>query len=504
MSHAPVSPAAGHPLSVSSPFAADGEHAPLLPSDTLRISVQTDNTKPEDVSHAATELRELLELAYPVVLTTALEFLPGFTSTIQAGHIPSPYTKEYVDAATLSTMFTNITGYSIGFGLASALDTLCSQAYGAKRFDKIGVYFQSGLIIVGTCLIPVAFLNWYAGEFLLLMGQDAGIAELSQVYSRYSMIGVPFVFLYELQRKALQAQGILSPLVAIAVLGCTVQITTGYWLAYYTSWGFSGVALSRSLGNISLPFFLWVYFKKNPETLYRWWTGWNIPAALAHVGLFLRLGIPGMLMLVMEWWAFEIMSLMAGLLPDPVVAMSAHSVVLSVVSLLYMFFNGFAVAANIRVGNHLGSNLPTRAKAVRKIAIEVALCMGVGLGLFAFVGRDWIPRLFLNDPIAVASASSVLIVWAPFEIAEGLNCVMQGIFRGSGMQDMAARTNMMSFYLFGMPLAYLLAFRAGWSVEGLWIGMGLSLTMSALLMFAVSNRWNWRALADAALTRTAE
>lgn len=38
------------------------------------------------------------------VLTSALEFLPGFTSIILTGHIDSPYTKQYVDAATLSTM----------------------------------------------------------------------------------------------------------------------------------------------------------------------------------------------------------------------------------------------------------------------------------------------------------------------------------------------------------------------------------------------------------------
>jgi multidrug resistance protein, MATE family len=353
-------------------------------------------------------------------------------------------------------------------------------------------------------LIPIGFINWYSGDFLLLMGQDAGIAEYSQIYSRWNLIGVPFVFLYELQRKALQAQGIMTPLVGIAVMGNVVQILAGYWLAYYTSWGFAGVALSRSLGNMALPLMLWLYFKHKPEHLSQWWSGWDLRAAAEHVGLFMRLGLPGMLMLVMEWWAFEIMSLMAGLLPDPVVAMSAHSVVLNIVSLLYIVFLGSSVAANIRVGNHLGAGLPMRAQAVRVLVTKLAVALGLALGLAAFFARHWIPLLFVNDPVAIESAARVLVFWTPFEISEGVNSVMQGIFRGSGMQDMAARINMVTFYLFGMPLAYVLAFRAHWSVDGLWFGMGLSLTLSAALLTHKSSRWDWRALADAAKRRTAE
>jgi hypothetical protein len=53
---------------------------------------------------AAAELSTLLELVYPVVLTSALEFLPGFTCIVLAGHMDSPHTKQFVDAATLSSM----------------------------------------------------------------------------------------------------------------------------------------------------------------------------------------------------------------------------------------------------------------------------------------------------------------------------------------------------------------------------------------------------------------
>ncbi|GLD97916.1 hypothetical protein PINS_up022291 [Pythium insidiosum] len=72
------------------------ERSPLLPLRTAN----------KDVVDRRAELRALLSLAAHVVTTTALEFLPGFTSTILAGHLGSPQTKELVDAATLSTMVT--------------------------------------------------------------------------------------------------------------------------------------------------------------------------------------------------------------------------------------------------------------------------------------------------------------------------------------------------------------------------------------------------------------
>jgi multidrug resistance protein, MATE family len=400
--------------------------------------------------------------------------------------------------------FSTFTGYSIGFGLASALDTLCSQAFGARRLDKIGIYFQSGLLVIGVCSIPIAFVNWYSSAFLVLLHQDPRIAELAQVYSRYNLLGMPFVFLYELQRKALQAQGIMTPLVGIAALGNLVQIVAGYIFAYHTAWGFAGVALGRSLGNISLVCFLRFYFRIRPDHLHQWWNGWHLRDAVRHVSLFLQLGLPGMLMLAMEWWAFEIMSLMAGWLPDPVVAMSVQSVQINVTSLFYMCFVGFSVAANIRVGNHLGAGLPRRARAVMLLTTQVVAVMGLCFGGVILTCRSWIAGLFVNDPVTIASASGLLAMWAPMECIEGLNCLMQGIFRGVGCQDVAARINMVTFYVVGTPLAYLVGFRAHWGVEGLWLGFGVAVSLSAATLSITSSRWNWRALSNDAKRRTAQ
>ncbi|CAI5709460.1 unnamed protein product [Peronospora farinosa] len=451
------------------------------------------------------EIKTLLRLVYPVVVTSALEFLPGFTCIILVGHIKSSHTQQYVAAATLSTMFINITAYSIGFGLTSALDTLCSQAYGAKRFGKIGIYFQAGFQIIGVCLGPIFFMNWYSESFLLLMGQDPEVAKLAQIFSRWSLPGVPFVFLYELVRKVLQAQNIMKPLVAIAAFGNVVNIVSGYLLTYHSSMAFEGVALSRSLGNMVLPLLLIPYFYHHPHHLSQWWRGWNMREAIAHVGLFLRLGIPGFLMMAMEWWAFELLTLMAGVLPNAVVAVTAHAVLVNINNTLYMIFAGLAVAANIRIGNCLGANAPKQARLACTVALLLTLAISSIFSVTLYLLRGEIPKLFLDDAQGITRAAGVLAVWAPLEVLDGLNAVTQGIFRGAGKQKVAATVNAVAYYVCGIPAAGLLGFHFFLGVEGLWMGFGFGMFVAASLqLYMLLERWTWVELAREAQKRTAE
>lgn len=401
--------------------------------------------------------------------------------------------------------FINISAYSVGFGLTSALDTLCSQAYGAKRFGKIGIYFQAGLLVVLACLGPVFLANWYSEKFLLLLGQDPEVSRLAQVFSRWVLLGMPFVFLYELMRKVLQAQNIMKPLVAITVGGNIVSIVSGYYLTYHTSMGFEGVALSRSLGNIVLPLLLIPYFYVHPHHLQQWWRGWDLKEAAAHVGLFLRLGVPGMLMMTMEWWAFELLTLMAGVLPNAVVAVSAHAVTVNVENMIYMVYAGLGVAANIRVGNCLGANAPRQARLACTVALALTLAIATSFALSLFVLRGSIPNLFLNNRESIERAASVLVVWAPLVIFDGLNTVVQGIFRGAGKQKVAATVNAVAYYVFGIPVAGLLGFYLALGVEGLWLGFGTGIVVSvASLFFMLFEHWTWAELATDAQKRTAQ
>ncbi|KAK1941064.1 Multidrug and toxin extrusion protein 1 [Phytophthora citrophthora] len=461
---------------------------------------QEQDEEPEPV--AIDEFWKTMALAYPVVVTYTLEYLPGLVCIVLVGHIDSPDTKRYVAAATLSTMFTNVSALSIGFGLTSALDTLCSQAYGAGRLDKLGVYLQSALIVVGSCLIPVFLMNWHAEFFLVLCGQDPEVARLAGEFSRVTVFGVPFLFIYEMLRKLLQAQNVVRPMVLFALMGTFINIFGGYFLTYNTSLGFHGAALSRTLGYMVLPLCLVPYFYWS-ENHVKWWSGWQWKEAWALVPLFLELGTAGLAMMAMEWWAYEVLAVLAGNLPDGVVAVSAHAVLMQVASSIYTVFMGVSVSSNIRVGNCLGANHPKKARVISRTTLSTVFVLSCFFAVLVYILRHQIPLLVINDPVAIQRASDALLVMVPYEIIDSLNCVIQGIYKGAGWQNMAAKTNVLAFYVIGIPLGALLSFYFEIGIEGLWIGFGMGITTAFTVCSANLYYSSWEQMALEARARLA-
>ncbi|GMF29780.1 unnamed protein product [Phytophthora lilii] len=296
----------------------------------------------------------------------------------------------------------------------------------------------------------------------------------------------------------------MAPLVVVAVASNVVNIAVGYGLAYHTSIGFNGIAIGRSLGNFVLPLLLVPYFMWRPHHLRQWWCHpWDFKAATRYGRLFLRLGIPGMLMLGMEMWAFEALSILAGLLPDSVVAVAAHSVLVNVDMLVYTTFSGLSVASSIRVGNCLGAQMPKTAKMARNVALTITFILTLFFGLLTLGLSGYIPVLFLDKGKSADLASKVMAILSPQKVVDGLNAVTEGVFRGAGKQKDAAIANGLAYYQFGVPFGALLAFQCDLGVEGLWIGMTavnvLALSAMTLLMHF---RWDWNNLARDARTRT--
>lgn len=77
-------------------------------------------------------------------------------------------------------------------GLASGMDTLCGQAFGARNYAVLGEVLQRARLICWTVCLPIALLWWWMEPVLLFLGQEPELSRLAAVNMR---IMVPSLFL---------------------------------------------------------------------------------------------------------------------------------------------------------------------------------------------------------------------------------------------------------------------------------------------------------------------
>jgi MATE family multidrug resistance protein len=146
----------------------------------------------------------------------------------------------------------------------------------------MGVVCQRALVLQFATAIPIAFLYWYAGPFLRLIGQEADVAVAGQLYA-HGLLPQLFSFaVFCPMQRFLQAQNIVNP-VAYITLVVLIFHTLASWLAVFVlGSGLLGAALTLSFSWWVLVVLTWGYIIYSPackET----WTGLSL---LAFRGLW--------------------------------------------------------------------------------------------------------------------------------------------------------------------------------------------------------------------------
>ncbi|KAJ8556083.1 hypothetical protein K7X08_022841 [Anisodus acutangulus] len=318
-----------------------------------------------------------------VVVNGSFYFI-NLVSVMFAGHLG----KLELAASNLANSWAMVTGFSFMVGLSGALETLCGQGYGAKMFRMLGIHLQTSFIISLFCSIVVSFIWWYSDKILILLGQDPLIARESGVFLKFL---IPGLFAYGLLQnivRFLQAQSIILPLACFSVAALIVHIGIAYALVHWTSLAFRGAALAASISFwISfLTLSLYVLFSKRfnhirPESF--------TTEPLHHIISNLKLALPSAGMVCLEYWAFEILVLLAGLMPNSETTTTIVAMCVNTETIAYMISYGLSAAASTRVSNEIGAGNIGKAKQAMavtlKLAILAALIVDTALGFM-----DWV------------------------------------------------------------------------------------------------------------------
>ncbi|TNN08128.1 Multidrug and toxin extrusion protein isoform 1 [Schistosoma japonicum] len=405
------------------------------------------------------ELKKLLMLALPTMLSQLLRFINPSISVMVCGHL----SREELDAASLANCITNILGLSIDTGFSSACDTLFSQAYGSGNRKLMGKLLQRALCVVCLMYSGLVCIHLNIEKLLLLLGQDPLIASLSSEYITYFLPGLGFDFLFLTFGRYLQTQNIVQPMVYAALTGTVLNIFTQYYFVIQWNYGIRTSALCLSLSFGCMLFCELGYIiasKIYKET----WSGFNLYSAFSNWGVFFKLGIPGVLMVAFEEWCFEIMTLMAGTLGS--ITLGAQAIVFQIQSIIYMIPLGLFTAVNIRVGQELGAFNPTGARYVYVIALKIISVVALFTGLPVVLVRHYIPLMFTSDKEVCLLASQLMPMLLLFQFFEGFAGVSEAVLLACGRQCLGAIIIFLGYYCIGMPIAAVLTYQTSLGIFG--------------------------------------
>jgi len=469
------------------------EQSPLLPhkvDDDRRPSTQDDFGVGDILDEDETPTRKLvlhefwvlLKGSIPVILAYTLQNSLQTVSILIVGRA-SP---QDLSTAAFSYMFAMCSGWLIGMGGSTALDTLASSTFtGSKNKTDLGILLQRGFVVLGLFYVPVAVL-WTVSEHLFrALGQSEQLSKDSAKFLTCLIPGGLGYICFETMKKYLQAQEIMRPGTYVLLITSPISAALNYLFIYTFGWGIFSAPFATGIGYwlSFLGLVLYARFVAGGEC----WGGWS-RKCLQNIGTFAKLAILGVVHVGTEWWAFEIVALAAGRLGE--VDLASQSVIMTADQVMNTIPFGIGVAASSRVGNMLGLRNAKGAARAANTAAWLSMFMG-GLVLAVLLGtRNVFAKIFNDDEAVVKLTAEVLPYVALFQIADGLNGSCGGALRGMGRQHIGAIVNIVSYYCIALPLGIWLAFH-GWRLQGLWLGQCIALYLVGTLEWAIVAFSNW-------------
>jgi MATE family multidrug resistance protein len=431
------------------------------------------------------ELWPTLSLAWPVVAAELGWMGMGIVDTIFVGRLGA----EAIGAVSIGSMVYFAVAI-FGIGLLLGLDTLVAQAFGAGRRHECHRWLVQGVYLCLILTPMVMGFLWASIPWLGRLGLPPAVLEQAIPFLRTQIGSTLPLLLYSAVRRYLQAMGLVKP-VMFALISANVVNAVGDWILIYGHWGAPALgvlgsgwatAIARTYMASVLIGFALIDDLRHRTGLLRV----SLRPRLVQLGRLIALGLPAAVHVTLEVGVFAAATTLAGML-DPV-ALAAHHVVLDIASVTFMIPLGLSSAGAVRVGQALGRGEPAAAGH----AGWTALTLGAGFMACAGVVFASVPRIlvsvFTTDPAVIATAGSLMLVAAAFQLFDGLQGVSTGAMRGTGDTQTPMVCNLVAHWCVGLPLGYLLGFGAGFGVIGLWAGLALGLAAAGVYLLAAWTR----------------
>lgn len=441
------------------------------------------------------ELGHLVPLAGPVIVVYLFNYVTSMSTQIFCGHLGNLE----LAASSLGNNGVQLLAYGLMLGMGSAVETLCGQAYGAGKYELLGIYVQRSIILLTAAGIPLMIVYVFSKDILLLLREPEDIASAAALFI-YGLI--PQIFAYACHfptQKFLQAQSVVVPSTLFSAATFVINAVLTWVAVYKLDLGLLGASLVLSVSwwfNVGAKF---VYIVVSDRFKYTW-TGFSW-AAFSGLWDFFKLSAASAVMLCLETWYYQVLVLIAGWLDNPEIALDSLSIGTTITAWMFMISVGFNAAASVRVSNELGAGHPKSASFSVAVVTTLSFFIALFFSILVLVFRHHLSYIF-TEGIEVSDAVADLSPLLALSILlNGIQPVLSGVAVGCGWQAFVAYVNIGCYYVVGIPTGVLLGFYFKLGVKGIWGGMIGGTAMQTLILLWVTFSTNWQKEVEIAAKR---
>lgn len=440
-----------------------------------------------------TELIPMLRIAVPVVLAELGWMAMGVVDTVMVGSLGPAA----IGAAGVGTSM-HMAFAVFGMGVLLGLDTLVSQAFGARDIRECHRWLIDGVTLALLMTVPVMAVCLLLLAGLPSLGFHPEVLTPLRAYFAIVIWSTPVLLGYAALRRYLQGMHVVTP-VMFALVSANLINAGANWVLIHGHYGFpalgvAGAAWATLISRIYMLVVLVVavrstYALRDPRVAASLPEGARATVDRlnwSRLAILVRLGFPAASQITAEVGAFALATALAGTL-DPI-SSASHQIALNLAGVAFMIPLGLGSAGAVKVGHAIGAGDPARAAASGWTAIALGAAFMCGTGLLFLAIPHLLIGLFTTDRAVLLVGTSLLKLAAVFQLFDGIQGVITGTLRGLGDTRTPMVVNLAAHWLLGLPVSYALCFVVGWGVWGLWVGLSLGLIVTGVILL-----WVWAA-----------
>jgi len=448
--------------------------------------------KGEETDYTTISIRKaVLMLAIPMMLEMSMESVFALVDLYFVGHLKESSFAIQTVGLTESVLTVM---YSIAIGMSMAATAVVARRIGEKNPEGAAHAGAQALLIatIVTALLSVAGII-YAKEILLLMGASEAAAEHGKHFTAIMMgssISIMLLFLINGVFRGAGNAAIAMKSLWVAnicnIILCPLLING--W-GRIPAFGLTGAAMATATGR-TVGVLYQLYHLLGGKGAFRI----RIPhfrMDFPVIRSLVKIAVPGIFQFVIASCSWIVLARLVA-----VTGGDEGSAGYQTALRLMMFFMlpawGMSNAASTLVGQNLGANSAKRAEASVMTTVKFNVLFMLLVSAIFFLLANWLVSFFTTEPHVQSIAQTAMYIMACGFVFYGVGMVMINAFNGSGDTWTPTWVNFFGFWLFQIPLAYLLAIYLGLNERGVFIAIPVSEAAITVASFILFKRGRWK------------